>query len=124
MLRRGGELDGVRLLAPATVRLMTQDQLPAPPPDVPGFGFGLGFAVILDPGKLGTPSSKGTFGWGGAAGTSFWVDPGEDMVGVFMVQIRPRPGPSDTRTARYRHADRFRNLAYQALSETQRSASD
>jgi CubicO group peptidase (beta-lactamase class C family) len=124
MLRRGGELDGVRLLAPATVRMMTVDQLPVAPPATPGFGFGLGFGIVLDPGKLGTPSSKGTFGWGGAAGTSFWVDPGEDMVGVFMVQIRPRPGPSATRTARYRHADRFRNLAYQALFESHASASD
>jgi CubicO group peptidase (beta-lactamase class C family) len=124
MLRRGGELDGVRLLAPATVRLMSQDQLPVPPPATPGFGFGLGFGLNLDPGKLGTPASKGTFGWGGAAGTSFWIDPVEDMVGVFMVQIRPRPSAPGARTARYRHADRFRNLAYQALSESHSSAGD
>jgi CubicO group peptidase (beta-lactamase class C family) len=124
MLRRGGELDGVRLLAPTTVRMMTQDQLPMSSSPMPGFGFGLGFGINLDPGKLGTPVSKGTFSWGGAAGTSFWIDPVEDIIGVFMVQIRPRSGPPGTGTARYKHAERFRNLAYQALSETRAGGGD
>lgn len=121
MLRRGGELDGKRVLAPRTVALMTQDHLPIAGP-MPGFGFGLGFGVITDPYKLGVPASKGTYTWGGAAGTSFWIDPVEDLIGIYMVQIRPQQRSPELRSSRYRHAERFRTLTYQALFDTRAAA--
>jgi CubicO group peptidase (beta-lactamase class C family) len=121
MLRRGGELEGKRLLAPRTVALMSQNHLTVESP-IPGFGFGLGFAVTSEPGKLGVVTSKGTYSWGGAAGTSFWIDPALDLVGIYMVQIRPQQRPPDQRVARYKHADRFRTLAYQALLDSSANA--
>lgn len=114
MLRRGGELDGTRLLAPRTVSLMAQNHL-ASEGAMPGFGFGLGFGVNVDPNKLGVSSSRGTYGWAGAAGTNFWIDPSEDLIGLYMVQIRPKRGSYEGRTSRYKHAERFRTLVYQAL---------
>jgi CubicO group peptidase (beta-lactamase class C family) len=102
MLRRRGELDGVRLLRPATVDLMTRSHLPdgadlrgfgAPVHDEPanaGLGFGLGFSVVVDPSRTQSPSSRGTFGWKGVATTLFWVDPVLDLTVQFMTQLRPR----------------------------------
>jgi CubicO group peptidase (beta-lactamase class C family) len=102
MLRRRGELDGVRLLRPATVDLMTRSQLPdgadirgfgVPVHDEPanaGVGFGLGFSVVVDPSRTQSPSSPGTFGWKGVATTVFWVDPVRDLTVQFMTQVRPR----------------------------------
>ncbi|CAN7355808.1 serine hydrolase [Phenylobacterium sp. LjRoot225] len=100
MLRRGGELDGARILGPRTVELMHMNHLPdgadvaqlAHPADVvgvaPGTGFGLGFAVTR-----GQVQSGGLGGcdyyWGGAASTIFWVDPKEDLSVVFMTQLMP-----------------------------------
>ena len=101
MLRRGGELDGVRLLGPRTVKFMTSNHLPNnadltaigrpifAETSYDGVGFGLGFSVVLDPVKNRTPGSVGDFGWGGAASTAFWVDPVEDMSVVFMTQLLP-----------------------------------
>jgi CubicO group peptidase (beta-lactamase class C family) len=100
MLLNRGELDGVRLLSPKTVALMTANQLPGgkdvaalSPAGVTftesgyhGIGFGLGVAVTLDPVKVGIPGSVGEFAWGGSASTAFFVDPKEDMVVVFMTQ--------------------------------------
>ncbi len=92
MLLNGGALDGARLLSPRTVALMAADHLPedlGPPPGWgldPGLGFGLDFAVITDPVKAGTLASTGTYFWGGAAGTWFWVDPAADLIAVGMVQ--------------------------------------
>lgn len=101
MLLNGGELDGVRILAPKTVALMTSDQLPAntdrhtpvamalgpfgPVPEM-GTSFGLGFAVRVDPGRNPLPGSVGDFSWGGITGTLFWVDPQTKLVAVLMAQ--------------------------------------
>jgi CubicO group peptidase (beta-lactamase class C family) len=103
MLRRRGELDGVRLLEPDTVDLMTRNHLPGgadlrafgsrPAHDEPGnegVGFGLGVSVVVDPSRTREPSSAGTFGWTGVATTAFWVDPGRDLTVQFYTQVRPR----------------------------------
>ncbi|MFF9277183.1 serine hydrolase domain-containing protein [Streptomyces griseosporeus] len=102
-LRRRGELDGVRLLAPETVGLMTRNHLPGgadlrsfgsrPAHDEPGndgVGFGLGVSVVVDPARTQAPSGLGTFGWSGVATTTFWVDPGRDLTVQFLTQVRPR----------------------------------
>ncbi|MET9826562.1 MULTISPECIES: serine hydrolase domain-containing protein [Streptomyces] len=103
LLRRRGALDGVRLLAPATVDLMTRNHLSGgadlrafgsrPAHDEPGndgVGFGLGVSVVTDPGRTRSPSGLGTYGWSGVATTTFWVDPGRDLTVQFMTQVRPR----------------------------------
>lgn len=110
MLLNGGELEGVRLLSPKTVELMTVDHLGDRPTGFlsPGWGFGLGFAVRRQPGLDGTPGSVGEYYWFGAAGTSFWIDPVEKLIGVFMVQIYPN------RDVSFRQ--QFKNLVYQALT--------
>ena len=102
MLLNGGELEGVRLLAPKTVALMTSDQLPpgterhtpvamvlgsfGPTPEM-GTSFGLGFGVRTDSGRNPMPGSVGEFSWGGIAGTNFWVDPKEKLAAVLMMQV-------------------------------------
>ena len=91
MMLNGGELDGTRLLSRKTIELMTVDHLG----DISkgkrrnGYGFGLGFAVAQDLSRIGIPTSIGEYNWGGAAGTKFWIDPKEDLIGIFMVQILP-----------------------------------
>ena len=109
MLLNGGVLDGVRLLSPKTVQLMSSDATSdlANPIGNPGLGFGLGFAVVRDLGAYGDLGSLGTYAWGGILGTTFWIDPRERMIGVMMVQQFPNPdGLGDT----------FRTLAYQAIT--------
>jgi CubicO group peptidase (beta-lactamase class C family) len=90
MLLQGGQLDGERLLSPLTVELMRSDllgDLPSVNPVLwPGYGFGLTFAVSRGPARAATLPPAGQYLWGGAAGTLFWVDPIQDMVGVFMMQ--------------------------------------
>ena len=100
MLLNKGELEGVRLLSPKTVQLMTANHLPglqeiadlSPAADAfnesgyRGIGFGLGVAVTLDPARVGIPGTPGEFAWGGMASTAFFVDPKEDMAVVFMTQ--------------------------------------
>jgi CubicO group peptidase (beta-lactamase class C family) len=87
MLLNGGELQGVRLLSPRTVELMRTNVLPpAVPILVPGAGFGLDFAVYTDPIAAGGYYGKGTYWWGGAAGTWFWIDPVNDLVVIGMIQ--------------------------------------
>ncbi|MCZ6828624.1 MAG: serine hydrolase [Gammaproteobacteria bacterium] len=108
MMLNGGELDGVRFLSPRTVTLMTRNHLG----DIPmgwgrtGVGFGLGFAVALDPGQIGELGSTGEYSWGGAAGTRFWIDPQEQLIGLFMVQSIPH---------QTRLAGEFKVLTYQAM---------
>ena len=86
MLLNGGELDGVRLLAPSTVALMHRNQMPRDVPEYsPGQGFGLNFAVVLDPVEADR-ISKGEYYWGGIAGTWFWIDPQESLIFVGMIQ--------------------------------------
>jgi CubicO group peptidase (beta-lactamase class C family) len=88
MLLNGGELDGVRILSPASVTLMTADHLGDRYP-TPGVGFGLGFSVVRDVGRRGIPGSVGEFGWGGAYHSSYWVDPQEQLVVVYLTQLLP-----------------------------------
>jgi CubicO group peptidase (beta-lactamase class C family) len=91
MLLNGGELDGVRLLSPQTVRLMTADHV-GERYGVPGRGFGLGFETIEDLGASGRYGSEGEFGWGGAYFSRYWVDPKEKLVVVFLSQLLPSGG--------------------------------
>jgi CubicO group peptidase (beta-lactamase class C family) len=100
MLRRGGELDGARILGPRTLELMTKNHLKDNADlsalamggfsETPysGIGFGLGFAMTMDAVASGS-LSEGDFYWGGAASTIFWVDPKEDLVAIFMTQLMP-----------------------------------
>lgn len=89
MLMNGGELDGVRLLSPKTISLMITNHTADHNVYVrgPGYGFGLGFGVVNDAGVARDPLTPGTFSWGGAWGTVFWVDPVENMIGIMMTQI-------------------------------------
>ncbi|HEX8669445.1 MAG TPA: serine hydrolase domain-containing protein [Allosphingosinicella sp.] len=92
MLLNGGELDGVRILSPATVALMATNALPDEvlKAGAGGFGrargFGLNVDVLTDPAAAGSLAGKGTYSWGGAAGTWFWIDPANDLIFVGMVQ--------------------------------------
>ena len=96
MILNRGELDGVRLLRPETVDLMATNVIPdevlARPnplrllPFSPAFGFGLDFAVMIDPGAIGAVEGRGTLSWGGGGGTWFWIDPENDVVFVGMIQ--------------------------------------
>jgi CubicO group peptidase (beta-lactamase class C family) len=110
MLLNGGTLDGARILAPATVALMTQNHLGTLYNSNGATGFGLGFEVLLDPGRAAQYGSVGRFGWGGAYATNYWVDPGQDLVAVFMIQLMPSGGLD--------LADKFRTLVYQAIVAT------
>ena len=111
MLLNDGELEGVRILGRKSVELMRSDHLGslARIGGVPGegYGFGLTFAVNLGPGKSANVGSEGEYNWGGAAGTSFWIDPKEHMVGVFLVNVLPS---SDVVAA-----GQFKRMAYEAL---------
>ncbi|HEX7792334.1 MAG TPA: serine hydrolase domain-containing protein [Afipia sp.] len=119
MLLNGGQLDGARVLSRSTIALMTSDHLgtrisaPVTPGElllgVPGYTFGLGFAVRQGPGIAGVPGSAGEFMWAGYAGTYFWVDPKEEIVAVYMTQA-----PSPIR-AYYRRL--FKQLVYGALND-------
>ncbi|RME67957.1 MAG: class A beta-lactamase-related serine hydrolase [Alphaproteobacteria bacterium] len=117
MLLNGGTLDGVRLLSPQTVALMRADHLPEAVKSSPGWmlepgmGFGLGFAVVTDPAQAGALYGRGTYFWGGAAGTWFWIDPAFDVVVVGMVQ-RLLSGPNMHRLTRA--------VIYQALVEPEK----
>lgn len=100
MVRRGGELDGARLLSPKTVAFMTANHLPAtvtggsgedPTGAASRFGFGLGWGINTDVVASGVLGSMGEYSWGGAAGTIFWVDPVEEMVVVGMIQLMGSP---------------------------------
>ena len=87
MLLNGGQLDGVRILSPLTVELMHTNVLaPNVPILAPGAGFGLDFAIYTDPVAAGGYYGKGSYWWGGAAGTWFWIDPVNDMIVVGMIQ--------------------------------------
>jgi CubicO group peptidase (beta-lactamase class C family) len=105
MLLNGGELDGVRILAPSSVALMTVNHIGALYSQQ-GEGFGLGFRILLQPGARGRVESVGAYGWGGAYGSTYDIDPAEGLVLVYMVQELPNfSGVSG----------RFPMLVYQAL---------
>ncbi|MDR2215305.1 MAG: beta-lactamase family protein [Nevskiaceae bacterium] len=107
MLANGGELDGARILSPAMVRLMGSqvigDDLPG---RRPGEGYGLSVRHVNDPAARRTLLSEGSFGWSGAYGTHFWVDPSKHLVGILMMQT---PGQN--------RADEFETVVMQALEE-------
>jgi len=110
-LLNGGEIDGVRLLGPKTVELMTVNhvgpRLAEAWADRQGMGFGLGFDVVEDLGATGRPGSVEAFGWGGAYHTTYWVDPKEKLVALLMTQLLPA-GDSDLQA-------KFRALVYQSI---------
>ena len=121
MMLNGGELDGVRLLSPRTVELMQTNYVTDEArrtmvaggaghwSSMPGQGFGLDFAIALDPAATGEPYPKGVYYWGGAAGTWFWIDPVTDLTFVGMIQ---HLGPAAA------HVQGIsRNLVYQAVVE-------
>jgi CubicO group peptidase (beta-lactamase class C family) len=100
MLANGGELDGVRILGPRTLQLMTLNHLPggkdlatmaqnAGETQREGQGFGLGFAVLLDPTVAQIIGTPGEYFWGGAASTAFFVNPKEELIMLFLTQLRP-----------------------------------
>ncbi|MDE3205203.1 MAG: beta-lactamase family protein [Acidobacteriota bacterium] len=119
MLRRGGELDGVRLLSPRTVAYMTANHLPGgvdleqfgrplfAETTFDGVGFGLGVSVVTDPVKGKVLSRAGEFGWGGAFSTFFFVSPAEDLTVALFTQLLP----SSTHPIR----SELKQLAYQAI---------
>ncbi|MET0385589.1 MAG: serine hydrolase domain-containing protein [Polyangiales bacterium] len=119
MLRRGGELDGVRILSPRTVELMHRNHLRGgktlldlavgtyAESATAGIGFGLGFASTLDQVEAGSISA-GDYYWGGAASTIFWIDPAAQLIVIFMTQLMP------SRTFDFR--GQLKNLVYSALT--------
>ncbi|WP_309643833.1 serine hydrolase domain-containing protein [Phenylobacterium sp.] len=119
MLGAGGELNGHRLIAPKTLKLMASNHLPGgqdltklsrslfSEAAMAGVGFGLGFAVTFDPVKAMLTSSPGEYYWGGAASTAFWIDPVEDIQVVFMTQVLP--------SSTYPIRRELRTLVYSAL---------
>ena len=121
-LLNGGELDGVRLLGPKTLKLMATNHLPGGR-DLPemsrsmfaeatynGIGFGLGFSVTMDPAKTLIPGSAGEYAWGGAATTSFWIDPAEDLIAIFMTQVLP--------SSAYPVRRELRTMIYSAITQS------
>ena len=109
MLLNGGELEGARLLSPTTVGLMTENHI-GDLYRALGTGFGLGFSVRLDVGATGQHGSVGEYGWGGAYHSTYWVDPVEDFVVVYLTQVIPAAGLDD-------HA-RLRALVYSSIVES------
>ncbi|WP_324826697.1 serine hydrolase domain-containing protein [Qipengyuania zhejiangensis] len=122
MLLNAGELDGVRILSPKTVRLMRTNHLPNnsdltdmssslfSEANNAGTGFGLGFAMVIDPAKTLMPSSLGEFYWGGAYSTAFFVDPVERITCVFMTQVYP--------SSTYPIRRQLKTLIYSALTDS------
>jgi CubicO group peptidase (beta-lactamase class C family) len=108
MLLGEGEVDGNRLLGRKTIEMMRANHLPTGilPFGQPGYGYGLGVGVYVDPVKGGVLGSPGHFGWSGAAGTYFWVDPLEDLICILMTQITPPPPQL---------SEDLRTLVYQSL---------
>jgi len=121
-LLNGGELDGVRLLGPKTLKLMTSNHLPGGV-DLPamsrsmfaeaaynGIGFGLGFAVTMNPAQTLIAGSPGEFNWGGAATTSFFIDPVEELIMIFMTQVLP--------SSAYPLRRELRTMVYAAITDS------
>ena len=104
MLLNNGELDGSRILSRKSVELMHSARVDWDGDQIPDFG--LGFEVIGDLAKAGELGSKGAYSWSGAFLTSYWIDPRENLVAVFMSQVRP--SQSDIRA-------KFNTMVYQAL---------
>ena len=121
-LLNGGELGGVRLIGPKTLALMASNHLPGNR-DLPemsrsmfaeatynGIGFGLGFSVTMDPAKTLIAGSPGEYAWGGAATTSFWIDPAEELIAIFMTQVLP--------SSAYPIRRELRTMVYAAITDS------
>jgi CubicO group peptidase (beta-lactamase class C family) len=117
-----GELGDVRLIGPKTLALMTTNHLPGGR-DLPamsrsmfseatnnGVGFGLGFAVTMDPAQTLIPGSPGEYFWGGAAATAFWIDPAEELIAIFMTQVLP--------SSAYPIRRELRTMVYSAITDS------
>jgi CubicO group peptidase (beta-lactamase class C family) len=119
MLLNGGQLDGARILAPGTIKLMASNHLSDIVMGAPGAsfspakgaGFGLDFAVVTDPARAGTLQGEGTYSWGGAAGTWFWIDPKNDLFMLGMIHILAK----EIDPALAKIDDDAATLVYQAL---------
>ena len=113
MLLGDCQLDGVRILSRKSVELMRTDHMGdvAVKYPFPGHGFGLGFTMVTDPGAGGELGSVGAYRWAGAAGTGFFIDPREEMIGIFMTQVLPAASGQSV------HRKEFRRLAYQAIGD-------
>jgi CubicO group peptidase (beta-lactamase class C family) len=122
VLLNGGELGGVRLIGPKTLALMTTNHLPGGR-DLPemsrslfseatynGIGFGLGFSVTMNPAQTLIPGSAGEYAWGGAATTSFWIDPAEELIAIFMTQVLP--------SSAYPLRRELRTMVYAAITDS------
>ena len=121
MLLNDGVLEGSRLLSPSTIRFMRANQLPDnrdmaamgqpvwSETSYDGIGFGLGWAVVLDPVKAHMVASVGEHHWGGAASTFFWLDPAEELFTVFFTQLMP--------SSTYPIRRELRTRVYQALTD-------
>jgi CubicO group peptidase (beta-lactamase class C family) len=121
MLLGRGELDGERIISPKTLALMTANHLPGgqdmtaasismfSEAAYAGVGFGLGFAVTVDPARTLIPGSRGDFFWGGLASTFFWVDPAEELTCVLMAQLMP--------SSSYPIRREMRTLVYSSLTD-------
>ncbi len=121
MLLNGGELDEQRLLSSKSVDFMRQNHLPGnvdmaamgqavwSETSYQGIGFGLGFAVVLDPVEAQMITSQGEYHWGGAASTFFWIDPVEDLLVVFLTQLYP--------SSTYPIRRELRTVLYQAIAD-------
>ncbi len=107
MLLNGGELDGVRILSRKSVELMTTNHLRVIGGYTPGVGFGLGFTVLEELGTRGIPGSEGEYGWGGAYGSTYWVDPEEELVVVYFKQLRPSNNLDDR--------EKLRSIIYSSI---------
>ncbi|WP_375396615.1 serine hydrolase domain-containing protein [uncultured Sphingomonas sp.] len=121
MLCNGGTVEGVRLLSRATMAFATANHLPGGAelgafgrpilgePFAAGIGFNLFGSVVIDPVAEKTPGTAGNYGWSGAAGSHFWVDPAQRLTCVFMTQTMARPAHPLRR--------RLKQLVYQALDD-------
>jgi len=121
-LLNGGGLGGVRLIGPKTLALMTANHIPRGL-DLPaasqslfseatynGIGFGLGFSVTMRPAETLIAGSAGEYSWGGAATTSFWIDPAEELITIFMTQVLP--------SSAYPIRRELRSMVYAAITES------
>jgi CubicO group peptidase (beta-lactamase class C family) len=121
-LLNGGELGGVRLIGPKTLALMTSNHIPGGRelPEMSrsafseaaynGIGFGLGFSVTMNPAKTLIPGSPGEYAWGGVATTSFWIDPAEELITIFMTQVLP--------SSAYPIRRELRTMVYSAITDS------
>ena len=118
MVLNGGELDGVRLLSPSTVNLMISNHTGDKPIYIRGrdaYGFGLGFSMLTDPANAREGLTPGAFGWGGAWGTVFWIDPVEQTVMIFLTQI--------SSYSHFNIRQDFPNLVMQAITDSYHAGS-